>query len=102
MLVYIQRQPFYSGKTTYTFSYSFNECGKYRLNLGKVRYIVQVSINNSFIAKKFYPPYNFDFDIVKGQYDISVSVINSLGNQFECYLEDSGLLSGIKIEKLLV
>lgn len=96
-----QGQPFYSGKSTYYFSYNFIKCGKYRLNLEKVRDIVEVSINNKFIDKKIYPPYTFDFEIDEGLCNVSISVTNSLGNEFECYLEDSGLLSGIKIEKIL-
>ena len=37
----------------------------------------------------------------KGLCDIEITVSNSLGNEMECYLEESGILNGISIEKII-
>ncbi|MBE5737843.1 MAG: hypothetical protein E7348_05525 [Clostridiales bacterium] len=94
-----QGQPFYSGKTIYKFNYNFEEAGNYQLDLRKVRDIAQVFVDGKSVGRKIYPPYTFDFYSDKGSKEIKIEVTNSLGNEMECYLEESGILDGIVIKK---
>ncbi len=94
-----QYQPFYSGWTEYSFNIELKK-GKYRLTLPSVRDVAKVYINGTLVGERIKTPYVFEFDGIDGKNKITVSVANSLGNAFECYKEDSGILSGGYIEKL--
>ena len=94
----IQGQPFYSGKITYTFNYDFDKTGKYRLDLKNVRDIAEVFVCGKPVGRKIYPPYTFDFYTESGLKEIKVATTNSLGNEMECYLEESGILNGMTIQ----
>lgn len=95
----LQGQPFYSGVAEYSFSFDFPADGNYSLVLPKVRDVLRLSVNGKPIGKRIKPPYRFEFSVGKGRAEIRLEAANSLANAMECYLEESGILSGGYFEK---
>ena len=95
-----QGQIFYSGETKYSCTVELPEDGAYRLHLPKVRDVVNLYLDGVPMGRNIRPPYDFTFHTTKGMHQMSLHVVNSLGNQLECYAEESGLLQGGIIEKI--
>lgn len=95
-----QGQPFYSGQAKYSFDVNFKESGEYSLTLDRVRDVAEVYIDGVLVGKKTTYPYIFPFSRKAGAAVMEIVVTNSLGNAFECYLEDSGIYGGGKIDKI--
>lgn len=88
-----QGQPFYSGGCTYSFEVDGKREGNYTLVLPAVRDVADVCINGSSAVRKIKPPYEYEVLLKKGKNQIEITVYNSLANEMECYLEQSGLLA---------
>lgn len=95
-----QGQTFYSGETDYSCSIDLSEDGEYRLKLPRVRDVVDLYLDGVCLGRITRPPYSFCFTAAKGSHKLTLRVVNSLGNQMECYAEESGLLRGGVIEKI--
>lgn len=95
-----QGQPFYSSKVDYTCTLELPEKGAYRLTLPRVRDVVDLYVDGLSMGRITRPPYSFTFETHKGLHEIKLRVVNSLGNEMECYAEESGILQGGIIEKI--
>ena len=95
-----QGQIFYSGETDYACSVELPEDGEYRLTMPRVRDVVDLCLDDTCLGRITRPPYSFSFTATKGAHKLTLRVVNSLGNQMECYAEESGLLCGGIIEKI--
>lgn len=96
----LQGQIFYSGETEYTCTLQIPEDGNYRLRLPKVRDVVDLYLDDIHLGRIIRPPYSFGFSATKGSHTLKLQVVNSLGNQMECYAEESGIIAGGIIEKI--
>ena len=96
----LQGQPFYSGETVYRCTLDLPEDGTYRLKLPAVRDVVDLYVDGICWGRITRPPYSFRLNAAKGAHEITLRIVNSLGNQMECYAEESGLLSGGVMEKI--
>lgn len=96
----LQGQPFYSGEVCYTWGLAAVNGGTYRLQLPRVRDVVTVELDGKVLGTITRPPYTFPFTVDRGIHKLKLRVFNSLGNQMECYAEESGILSGGYIEKI--
>lgn len=96
----LQGQPFYSGQTEYSCAVELPETGNYRLKLPRVRDVADMYLDGHCVGRITRPPYSFSFEAQKGLREITLRVANSLGNEMECYAEESGILSGGIIERI--
>ena len=96
----LQGQTFYSGWADYRFTAELPEGGEYRLSLPRVRDVADLYLDGKRLERITRPPYDFAFCATAGKHEITLRVVNSLGNQMECYAEESGILAGGIIEKL--
>lgn len=96
----LQGQPFYSGKVEYTCRTELPEDGRYRLQFPCIRDVADLYLDGKCLGRITRPPYSFCFEAGKGPHTLTLRVANSLGNQMECYAEESGILAGGGIEKL--
>ena len=76
------------------------ENGEYLLTMPRVRDVVDLYLDGHHLGRITRPPYSFTFPAAKGRHKLSLRVVNSLGNQIECYAEESGILQGGIIEKI--
>ena len=95
-----QGQIFYSGVTAYTWEAELPEEGTYRLTLPRVRDVATLQLDGEDLGAITRPPYAFVFTASQGSHKLTLRIANSLGNQMECYAEESGILSGGTIEKI--
>ena len=95
-----QGQVFFSGEAVYSCTMDIPEDGMYRLCLPKLRDVADLYLDGNHMGRAIRPPYSFPFSSTKGAHQISLRVINSLGNQLECYAEESGILQGGILEKI--
>lgn len=95
-----QGQIFYSGETEYSCCVDLPEDGEYRLTMPRVRDVVDMYLDGKNLGRIIRPPYAFRFAASKGAHKITLRVVNSLGNQMECYAEESGLLCGGTVERI--
>lgn len=95
----LQGQPFYSGEVCYTWGLAAVNGGTYRLKLPRVRDVVTVELDGQVLGTVTRPPYTFPFTVSRGVHKLKLRVFNSLGNQMECYAEESGILEGGYIER---
>lgn len=95
-----QGQIFYSGETDYAWTAELPEDGDYRLSLPRVRDVVDLYLDGKCLKRITRPPYDFAFSAPAGSHELKLRIVNSLGNQLECYAEESGILAGGVIEKL--
>ena len=95
----LQGQTFYSGEAAYTWKFAANN-GNYRLTLPRVRDVVILKLDGEVVKTVTRPPYTFEFSVTCGLHELQLQVFNSLGNQMECYAEESGILNGGYIEKI--
>ena len=96
----LQGQTFYSGEAEYSCTMELPENGEYRLTMPRVRDVVDLYLDGQHLGRITRPPYSFTFPAAKGWHKLSLRVVNSLGNQMECYAEESGILQGGIIEKI--
>ena len=96
----LQGQTFYSGEVEYSCTVELPEDGQYRLSMPQVRDVVDLYLDGQHLGRITRPPYSFTFPAVKGLHKLTLRVVNSLGNQMECYAEQSGILQGGIIEKI--
>ena len=96
----LQGQPFYSGEVCYTWGLAAVNGGTYRLKLPRVRDVVTAELDGQVLGTITRPPYAFTFKLDRGVHTLKLRVFNSLGNQMECYAEESGILSGGYIERV--
>ena len=96
----LQGQTFYSGEAEYSCTLELPENGNYRLKLPRVRDVVDLYLDGQHLGRITRPPYSFSFAADQGAHKITLRVVNSLGNQMECYAEESGIMAGGIIEKL--
>lgn len=96
----LQGQTFYSGEAAYACTLELPADGTYRLKLPRVRDVATLYLDGSCLGKITRPPYSFPFSGKKGAHRLELRVVNSLGNQMECYAEESGILQGGYIEKI--
>ena len=96
----IQGQPFYSGGVTYRFDVKLQKEDDIVIDFGKVRDVVELSVNGKVIGKRSRLPYTFDLSSYSGSnIRIEAKVYNSNSNIMDNFLIDSGLISGVKICK---
>lgn len=89
-----QGHPFYSGEATY--SLNINLPDKFaggKLYFPEIKSICSVKINGEFIARKIFPPYEFELPAIKGACLLEVTISNTLANMLEGYQAPSGILS---------
>ncbi|GEM_PF-1159710 len=96
-----QGQPFYSGKAVYSWDIVLPEKAKYLLDFPRVRDAATLSVDFKEYGKCIRRPYEFMFEAEPGKHHIELSVVNSYGNAMECYREESGILGGAKLHKLI-
>ena len=96
----LQGQPFYSGEVTYTWGLAVANDGTYRLQLPRVRDVVTAELDGQVLGTITRPPYTFPFIVSRGVHKLTRRVFNSLGNQMECYAEESGILDGGYAERI--
>ena len=94
-----QGQTFYSGEATCSWSFAADG-GMYRLVLPRVRDVLTLELDGSTVGTVTRPPYSFEFSAGQGVHQLKLRLFNSLGNQMECYAEESGILAGGYIEKI--
>nr|MBQ4319828.1 hypothetical protein [Clostridia bacterium] len=92
-----QGQPFYSGGVTYSVKVNVKEAGDYRLVLPKVRDVVDLKVNGNTAAHTVKPPYSIPVTLNAGENALDITVYNSIANELDYYLEESGLLGGGRI-----
>ncbi|MBQ2714204.1 MAG: hypothetical protein IJF76_01045, partial [Clostridia bacterium] len=96
----LQGQNFYSGLCTYSTTLKIEEDGEYRISLNKVSAILELSVDGEKYAKLFHAPYSYELRLQKGEHKLEFAVINTFGNALEGYAEDSGIMDGVKVEKI--
>lgn len=94
----VQGQNFYSGKVTYHFRLELPQDGIYKMTLPQVRDVVSLELDANPVGKCVFSPYIFTFRAKKGIREFKLTVSNSLGNQMECCMDESGILAGGFIE----
>ncbi|MBE6957786.1 MAG: hypothetical protein E7447_01355 [Ruminococcaceae bacterium] len=94
-----QGQIFYSGEVSYTWNI-LAEDGTYRLILPRVRDVIALEVDGKTVQTLSRPPYALRFSVAQGIHTLKLRVSNSLGNQMECYAEESGILAGGYVEKI--
>lgn len=82
----------FSGDVEYTVTFECSNQVKDEaqvLNLGDVRYVSQVWLNNEYLGKRLWPPYCFDVrgKIKTGTNVLKIVVTNTIANQFVYYTE---------------
>ena len=76
-----------------------NEAGAAALDKPMGQYIT-LELDGSTVGTVTRPPYSFEFSAGQGVHQLKLRLFNSLGNQMECYAEESGILAGGYIEKI--
>ena len=71
----------FSGKAVYRVTFNSPRAGMARLDLGKVCWCANVRLNGRTVGTKFFGPYVFDVELVKGENILEVTVANLLANQ---------------------
>ena len=94
----LQGQTFYSGQTEYRWKAELPEVGEYQLCVPRGRDVVGLYIDGLHCGEITRAPYTFTFSATGGEHEFALRVVNSLGNQMECYAEESGILAGGHIE----
>lgn len=97
----------FSGHIKYETKLFIKEKGMYKIDLGQVGEIAELSVNNKKAGVKIIPPYCFDISdmINEGENDITITVTNHYGysqrDMFSKYLlfEPSGLLGPVSLKK---
>ena len=97
----LQGQPFYSGGVDYFFSVNVEADGEYRLDFSKIRDVAELTVNGKYTGKTVKPPYSFKARLSSGENHIKLTVYNSFANAMEGYSEESGVLCGGTVSKIL-
>ena len=71
----------FSGKAVYRVTFNSPRAGLARLDLGKVCWCASVRLNGRTVGTKFFGPYVFEVELVKGENILEVTVANLLANQ---------------------
>ena len=71
----------FSGKAEYSITFDSPSAGKAQLDLGKVCWTASVRMNGKDAGAKFFPPFVFEVELVKGKNELVVTVANLLANQ---------------------